>query len=85
MLSNDFLGALSIEALRPLHGLDIFSKLALCFTCPPNRQVAFEDVVNLLERATGGFWVGEEDVESHRGAEHAEDDIWAEGQFCEDF
>jgi hypothetical protein len=85
VLSNDFFRALSIEALRPLHGLDIFSKLALCLTGPPNRQVAFEDVVDLFQGATGGFWVGEEDVERHRCAKHAEDNVWSECQFRTDF
>jgi hypothetical protein len=68
VLSNDFFRALSIEALRSLHSLDIFSKPALCLTGSPNRQVTLEDVVDFFQSTAGGFWVSEEDVECHRCA-----------------
>ena len=75
VLSNDFFRALSIEALRSLHGLDIFSKLALCLAGSPNGQVTFKDIVDLFQGTSSGLRVREEDVESHRRAQNAEDDV----------
>ena len=56
------------NTLLSLYSFDIFSELALRFTGPPDRQVTFEDVVDLLQSSAGCFWVGEEDVECHRSA-----------------
>ena len=53
------------NALLSLYGLDIFRKLALRFTSPPDWQVAFEDVVNLFQGTSSGLRVREEDVEGH--------------------
>ena len=85
VLSNDFFRALSIEALRSLHGLDIFSKLALCLAGSPNGQVTFKDIVDLFQGTASGFWVGEKDMECHRCAKHAEDDVWLKCQLRADF
>lgn len=66
---------LSINALSPLYGLDVLCELALSLTCPPSRQVAFEDVVDFLEGASGGFGVHEEDVDRHCRAQDAKNDV----------
>lgn len=53
------------NTLSPLYSFNIFRELALRFTSPPDRQVAFEDVVYLFQGTSGSFGVGEEDVEGH--------------------
>lgn len=77
MLRNDLLveTLLIANALLSLHGFDVFSELALRFTSSPDRQVAFEDVVDLFQSTSSGFGVREEDVESHRRAQDAENDV----------
>ena len=57
-----------VNALPPLYSFDIFRELALRFTSPPDGQVAFENVIDLLQGTSSGFGVCEEDVESHRCA-----------------
>ena len=53
------------NALASLYSFDVFRKLALRFTSPPDWEVAFEDVVDLFQSTSGGFGVREEDVEGH--------------------
>ena len=57
-----------VNALPPLYSFDIFRELALRFTSPPDGQVAFENVIDLLQGTSSGFGVCEEDMESHRCA-----------------
>jgi len=64
-----------INALLPLYSFDIFREFALRFTSPPDRQIAFENIVDLFQGTSSGLRVCEENVESHRRAQDAEDDV----------
>lgn len=69
LLDNLLVKAVVIaDTLSPLYSFNIFGEFALGFTGPPNRQVAFKDVIDLFQGTSSSFGVGEEDVEGHRRA-----------------
>ena len=77
MLCNDLLveTLLIANAVLSLYSFNVLRELALRFTSPPDRQVAFENVVDLFQGTSSGFGVREEDVEGHGRAQDAEDNV----------